>query len=61
MIGGFSPFDNFHKPSAYAKKRYWFIGFPLIGTFLIVLLVYMYVGDAIHYILTPKRWKGRKR
>ncbi|PFZ84302.1 hypothetical protein COL83_30350 [Bacillus wiedmannii] len=60
MIGGFDPFKDFHKPSSYTKKRYWFIGFPLIGIFLTAILAVMYVGDAFHFITTPKRWRGRR-
>lgn len=60
MIGGFDPFKDFHKPSGYTKKRYWFIGFPLIGIFLVTVVTLMYITDAINYVFTPKRW-GRRR
>jgi hypothetical protein len=60
MIGGFDPFKDFHKPSSYTKKRYWLIGFPLIGTFLMIMVAVMYTTDAIHYVFTPKRWRRRR-
>ncbi|PGT89809.1 hypothetical protein [Bacillus thuringiensis] len=61
MIGGIDPFKDFHKPSSYTKKRYFLIGFPLIGLFLTGALVVIYVGDAIDYVTTPKRWKRRRK
>ncbi|WKV22542.1 hypothetical protein [Bacillus phage vB_BceS-M2] len=57
---GLNPFSDFHKPSSYVKKRYWLIGFPLIGILVIVVFTFMIVTDAVSRVI-PKWIKRRLR
>ena len=56
---GINPLSGFHKPSSYVKKRYWLIGFPLVGTVVVIAYIVIVAADILSKPL--KLFKRGKR